>query len=84
MPPAKFCTVPDSAMPIAIPPAASSAASEVVFTPRVDTVTMISSTVREMLTSEVMNEASVRSVCLRLKTRSSIFFTLLINHAPIR
>ena len=31
-PPAKFCTVPDSAIPIAIPPAASNAANEVVFT----------------------------------------------------
>ena len=60
MPPAKFCTVPESAIPIAIPPAVSRAAKEVVSTPRVPMVARKRRTVREMLTKDEMKEASVR------------------------
>ena len=62
MPPAKFCTVPLRAIPIAIPPAASTAASDVVFTPSVLTVIMISRTVREMETRLLIKVARVPSV----------------------
>ena len=50
IPPAKFWTVPFSAIPIAIPPPASKAANDVVSTPRAPTVTMIRIIVSAMLT----------------------------------
>ena len=66
-PPAKFCTVPLRAMPSAMPPAASRAASEVVLIPSVLTSTMISRTVRAIETKLQRNEAIALSVFLRAK-----------------
>ena len=57
MPPAKFWTVPLSAMPMAIPPAASRAASDVVFTPSVPTVMTTSIMVSDMLVRLSTKEA---------------------------
>ena len=50
MPPAKFCTVPLSAIPMAIPPPASNAAIEVVSIPNAPIVMMMSIIVIAMLT----------------------------------
>ena len=82
MPPAKFCTVPLRAMPIAIPPAARSAASEVVFTPRVLMETIISSTVRVMDTRLNTKDASVLSVWRLVNRPMSSLRTRFISHAP--
>ena len=84
IPPAKFCTVPDNAIPIAIPPAVSRAANEVVSTPSVPMVASTRSTVSVILTRDEINVAKVRSVCLRSKTRTNNLFTRLMSHAPIR
>ena len=81
-PPAKFCSVPLSAMPMAMPPAASRAAREEVLTPSAPTATMIRMTVRAMDTKLEMNEAIARSVLRRSNIFRSPFLMRLMIQAP--
>ena len=60
IPPAKFCTDPESAIPIAKPPAASRAAIEVVSIPSVLMEMTISNMITDILTNEMINDAMVR------------------------
>ena len=83
IPPAKFCTVPDSAIPIAKPPAARSAAIEVVSTPSVLIEITISKTMSEMVTNEVTNEAIVFSVLRRSNRCFNPTLTHLTRKKPI-
>ena len=82
MPPAKFCTVPLKAMPMAIPPAASSAAIEVVLMPRVPIVMIISTTVSVIETRLATNDTSVLSAFLRSKPLTIIRRMRLMSQAP--
>ena len=82
-PPAKFCTVPDSAIPIARPPAASSAAREVVSTPSVLMEITTSKTVIEIEVNEITNEAIVGSVLRLSNTRLRMLFTHRMRKIPI-
>ena len=81
-PPAKFCTVPDSAIPIAKPPAANSAARDVVSTP---SVLMEITTVRivsVMEVNEVTKEAMVGSVFRRSNSFFSPCFIARMRNRP--
>ena len=84
IPPAKFCTVPFNAIPIAIPPPASRAAREVVSIPNVPTVVMISMIVRAMLTMLWINEAIAASVSFFSKILLRIVLTFLISQTPMK
>ena len=82
MPPAKFWTVPPRATPIAIPPAARSAASDVVFTPSALMARMMTSTQRVIVSSDSVKEVRAASrffFCIPLRT---LLRTILMIHAP--
>ena len=82
IPPAKFWTVPLKAIPIAIPPAARMAASEVVLIPRVPMVMSIRMTVRVMLTRLITNEDIVLSVFRLMNIFPRALLITLISQAP--
>ena len=84
MPPAKFSTVPLSAMPIATPAAAIRAAMEVVSTPRVLMDMMISRMVRPIVVKLIMKEARAFSVLRFANMLPRAFFIRRISHAPTR
>ena len=67
---------------MAMPPAASRAAREVVLIPSAPITTMIRTTVRAMDTKLEMNEAIARSVFLRSNIFLRPFLMRLMIHAP--
>ena len=84
MPPAKFWTVPLIAMPMAMPPAASRAAREVVLMPRVPIITMMRMIHRMAVTRLWMKEVSVASAPRRVKALAMTFLNLRMSQAPMK
>ena len=81
-PPAKFWTVPLIAMPMAMPPAARSAAIDVVLMPSVPIMNMIRRIQRMAVTRLCMKEVSVASAPRRVNTRAMNFLDLRMSQAP--
>ena len=82
-PPEKFCNVPLRAIPIATPPPASSAASEVVLTPSVPIVMTIRVTVSTTDVKLDTKEATVLSVPLDSNSRFNAFLMRPMSQMPI-
>ena len=82
MPPAKFWTVPLRAMPMAIPPAASRAARELVFTPRVPTTIIMTITHDAVVTRLSVKETIAGSVFFFSKSFFRKRLRTLMSQAP--
>ena len=72
------------AMPMAMPPAARSAASEVVLIPRVPIMNMIRRIQRTAVTRLCMKEVRVASAPRRVNTRAMNFLDLRMSQAPMK
>ena len=71
-------------MPMAMPPAARSAASEVVLMPRVPIMNMIRRIQRTAVTRLCMKEVRVASAPRRVNTRAMNFLDLRMSQAPMK